>query len=274
MKFTKMQVNGNDFIVIDAINEKVPEDYSELAKELTNRKLGIGSDGFVVILKSDKADILVKIFNPDGSEPWISSNDILCASKYAFDNKIVANKKFKVETRARVVEVRVENEELILDMGEPILETKKIPAVIDKEKMVNEQIKLKDRIIRATCLSMGSPHCVIFVDKVALHPVEEEGPLIEDHEGFPRRTNVEFIQVLDENEVQMRVWERGGVGEVLCSGTGACAVVVAGVLNKKTGRKLTVHSPGGDLDVEWRESDNHVILKAKPQYVFKGEIER
>lgn len=274
MKFTKMQVNGNDFIVLDGISEKILGDYPGLAKELTNRRLGIGSDGFVIILNSKKADILVKIFNPDGSEPWISSNDVLCASKYALDNKIVTKKKFKIETRARIVEVTVENDELILDMGAPVLETKKIPAVINKEKMINEQLKLKDRIIRATCLSMGSPHCVIFVDKVASYPVEEEGPIIENHEGFPRRTNVEFVQVLNENEIRMRAWERGNVGEVLCSGTGSCAAAVAGVLNKKAGRKITAHSTGGELEVEWREKDNHVILKAKPQYIFKGEIER
>jgi len=272
MKFTKMHVNGNDFVILDAINGQVPEDYEEAAKEICNRNLGVGCNAMVIILNSQKADFLVRVFKENSSEPRISANAILCASRYAYDNKITEKKAIKVETRAKIVNVNIEDDNISADIGEPDLETKKIPSTINKTRFVNEQLKLKDRIIRATCMSLGNPHCIVFVDKLAKYNIWEEGPVIGKHEEFPRGTNVEFVQVLNDKEIQVRVWERGGVGEKLSCGTGACAAVVACVLNKKTGRKLTIHTKGGDVEAEWREKDNHLIVKAKPEYVFEGDI--
>lgn len=273
MKFTKMHVTGNDFIVIDGINNAVPEDSEELSKELCDRHFGVGADGLVLIQKSDKADILTKTYKPNGSEPKMSMNAVFCAIKYCKDNGITEKNKLKVETKARVVDVSVTEEGISADIGEPILETKKIPATIDKERMVNEQIKLKDRIIRATCMSFGTPHCVIVVDKLSAYQVEEEGPLIEHHEEFPQGTNVEFVEILNEKEIKLRPWKRD-IGETFGAGTGACAALVTGVLTEKTERKIKVHLKGGIVETEWREEDNHLILKAKPAYVFTGEIER
>ncbi|MBW2992392.1 diaminopimelate epimerase [Candidatus Woesearchaeota archaeon] len=271
MKFTKMHVNGNDFVLVDGINEQVPEDYQDIAKEICDRHMGVGSGGVIFILKSQKADFLIEAYKPDSSEPKISANSVLCASRYAYDNKIVQKNSFRVETKARVVDVSMKDDKITVDIGEPVLETKKIPATIDKERMINEQIKLKDRIIRATCMSLGNPHCVVFVEDLAKYPVEEEGPIIENHEEFPRKTNVEFVQILNDKEIRVRPWKRV-VGETLGCGTGSCAALVASVLNKKTGKKVLVHAKGGDVEVEWKEN-NHLLITANPVYIFKGEIE-
>jgi len=270
MRFTKMHVTGNDLILIDGINEELPEDLGEFAKKACDRHTGIGSGGLVVIKKSEKADILVESYKPDASEPKISANSVICASRYVLDKGIVKKSRIKAETKARELEVTIEDDGITVDIGEPELETKKIPAIINKEKMINEQITLKDRIIRATCISLGNPHCVVFVDKINTYPVEEEGPIIENHEEFPRKTNVEFVQVINEKEINMRPWKRG-TGESLGAGTGACSALVASVLNEKTGRKVTIHLKGGDVEAEWKDN-NHLILKANPKYIFEGEL--
>jgi diaminopimelate epimerase len=272
MEFVKMQIVGNDFVLVDAMKNKLDKDFPELAKMICDRCFGVGASGLIVIQKSANADFLINVFKQDGSEPRVSANSIMCASKYLRDSKIIKKDRFKAETKAKIIDITVEGDTFITDIGEPELESKKIPVVIDKDRMINEQLKLKDRIVRVTCMSLGNPHCVRFVDKLSAYDVAEEGALIENHEEFPRKTNVEFIEVINDSEIKMRPWKRS-VGEAFGAGTGACAALVACVLNNKTGRKIIVHAKGGDVEAEWKEDNNHVTLKAKPRYIFKGEIE-
>jgi len=266
MKFVKMHVAGNDLILLDTLSNSIPENYTDLAKQLCHRHFGVSADGIVLILKSDKADLKVSMINPDGSEPWVSANGVICASRYAIDTKLIEKSDFSVETKAKIVKVKVA-EQITLDLGAPLLEAKQIPALFKKQKVVNEQLKLKDRIVRATCLSMGNPHCVIFVDDVDTYDVREEGRIIENHEEFPRRINVEFVQLINDKELKVRMWERG-VGETMSFGTGACAAVVAGVLTKKTINKVDVHMPGGTVTVEY---EDHVLMTLTRMMFVKRE---
>ncbi len=272
MKFTKMNALGNDIIVINGIEEKIEKDYSELAIDLCRRKYGIGGDGIVIIEKSDKADVKMRVFNPDGSEGGISINGARCAAKYAFDHGMANKKGMTIEAQKRVMNAALEDE-MVVDVGEPILDRKEIPMLGEGEKVVNEQLVLSDRIVRITALSLDNPHCVIFVDDLAEYAFEEEGKIIENHESFPKRTNVEFVQVNNEDEITIRVWERG-VGTTLSCGTGACASVVAGVLNEKTNRNVTVHMAGGNVKVEWDEKTNHIKITGSVEYNFEGEVKR
>lgn len=272
MKFTKMNALGNDLIIINAIEEKIKQDYPELAKSLCRRKYGIGGDGIVILEKSSKADIKMVVYNPDGSESSMSINGAACAARYAFDHKMASKKGMTIETQKRVIKAVVEDD-VVIYFREPILGSKEIPMLGDKDNVINEQLILKDRIVRVTALSLDNPHCVVFVDNLADYPFAEEGKIIENHESFPKRTNVEFVQVNNEDEITIRVWERG-VGTTLSCGTGACAAAVAGVLNEKTKRNITVHMPGGDVKVEWDEKTNHIKITGSVDYNFRGEIDR
>lgn len=275
MKFTKMQGLGNDFILVDCLAKEPAGDYGELSRKLCERHFGIGADGLILILPSDTADIKMRIFNSDGSEPEMCGNGIRCFARYVYENGIVKNQSVRVETLAGIIipEMVLDGNRVVsvkVDMGEPRLERDIIPMAGPAGRVVNEPLNVDGTIYNVTCVSMGNPHCITFVSDVDDFPLSQVGPRIENHPVFPRRTNVEFIQVLNRNEVNMRVWERGA-GETLACGTGACATGVACVLNGFTDRKVTVHLAGGDLVIEWAEN-NHIYMTGPAEYVFRGEM--
>lgn len=277
MNFWKMHGLGNDFVVIDDRDGKIAEKitYNDLSEKVCNRNFGIGADGLIVVLNSMTHDIRYRIFNPDGSEPQMCGNGMRCYAKYVYDNKILDKKEFKVETLAGTIIplVNVEESGIVntvrVDMGEPILESKKVPFISENEKSINEKIDVDGEEVYITAVSMGNPHAVIFVEDTENSPVKTLGPKIEKHKRFPEKTNVEFIEVISAEEMNMRVWERGA-GETLACGTGASASLVAAVLNNKTNNKALIHLLGGDLTIEWNKENNHVYKTGPAELVFKG----
>jgi len=279
INFVKMQGLGNDFILIDCLNKLLDDKFflSYSVKKLCNRNFGIGADGLILILPSSKADLQMRIFNFDGSEAEMCGNGIRCFAKYVYENKIVTKSKFIVETLAGIIipELIIANKKVSgvkVDMGIPKLRRREIPMIgEDSPTIIDETLKINPgQIFKVTCVSMGNPHCVIFTDDVKSIAVSKIGPQIENHSLFPERINVELIQILNKKEIDLRVWERG-VGETLACGTGACAALVAAVLNKKTDREATIHLPGGNLDIQWSD-DGHVYMIGPAEVVFKGEI--
>jgi len=283
INFVKMHGLGNDFILIDCINKSLGDSsfLSYLAKKLCNRNFGIGADGLILILPSSKAALRMRIFNYDGSEAQMCGNGIRCFAKYAYENKLVSKNKFTVETLAGIITPELIFQDLKdkkvlrvkVDMGTPKLRRREIPMVgEDTPTVVDEVLKINtEQTFKVTCVSMGNPHCIIFVDDVQSIPVNEIGPKIENHPLFPEKTNVEFIQVINKKEINFRVWERG-VGETLACGTGACAALVASVLNKKSEHQVIIHLTGGDLDIHWAD-DEHIYMTGPAELVFKGEME-
>ncbi|MEA5113291.1 MAG: diaminopimelate epimerase [Geobacteraceae bacterium] len=275
MKFTKMQGAGNDYVYVNCFEETV-ENPAEVAIRVSNRNFGIGSDGLILIMPSQVADVRMRMFNADGSESEMCGNGIRCVAKYAYDHGIVTKQEITAETGAGILTLQLftngnKVEKVQVNMGTPRLSRAEIPMTGDGSlQVVNEPLNILHSTFHITCVSMGNPHCVIFVDDVAGFPVEKYGPLIENHEMFPRRTNVEFIQVISRTEVRQRTWERGA-GETLACGTGASAVSVAGVLNGLTERKILNHLSGGDLELEWREN-GPVFMTGPAVEVFTGEI--
>ncbi|WP_020471748.1 diaminopimelate epimerase [Zavarzinella formosa] len=279
MRFTKMQGCGNDYVYVDCFEEEMPEDPAKLAITISDRHFGIGSDGLILICPSDKADAQMRMFNADGSESEMCGNGLRCVAKYVYDYGIATKKTLQLETGRGVLTVNLEIADghaikATIDMGEPILEAAKIPTTLSGKPPLNQKMKYSDGEISGeinlTCVSMGNPHAVAFVDEITDHLVLKVGPLIEKHEVFPRKTNVEFIKVNSRNDLTMRVWERGS-GETLACGTGACGAAVAAVLAGKADRKVTIHLLGGDLEIEWRESDNHVYMTGPAVEVFSGD---
>jgi len=277
--FVKMHGLGNDFILIDCINKSLGDSsfLSYLAKKLCDRNFGIGADGLILILPSPKADLRMKIFNSDGTEAQMCGNGIRCFAKYAYENKLVSKNKFTVETLAGVTipELTILNNKILgvkVNMGTPKLRRKEIPMIgKDTPTVVDETLKINpEQILKITCVSMGNPHCIIFVNDLQSMPVNEIGPIIENHPLFPEKTNVEFIKVVNNKELNFRVWERG-VGETLACGTGACAALVASVLNKKTDHQVVIHLSGGDLNIQWAD-DGNIYMTGPAELVFKGEI--
>lgn len=276
MKFTKMHGLGNDFVLVDGAKEKLPEDLGALSQKLCDRHFGIGADGLVVILPSQIADVKMRIFNSDGSEPEMCGNVIRCFARLVYDLNIIRKHTIKVETLAGIIvpELIFSRDQIVsvrVDMGEPRLDRSLIPMEGAPGKVVDEAVQVDGNTYKVTCVSMGNPHCITFVSNVDDVPLADIGPKLETHPLFPRKTNVEFIHVLNKDEVNMRVWERGA-GETLACGTGACATAVACVLNGLTNRAITVHLAGGDLHIEWAEN-NHVYMTGPGQYVFTGDIE-
>lgn len=276
MKFTKMQGLGNDYIYLNCMDE-CPGDPQGLAKQLSDRHFGVGSDGLVLIMPSRVADIRMRMFNSDGSEAEMCGNASRCVGKYVYDNKIINKKTITMETLAgiKTLELTTENGKVSLvrvDMGEPVLKPADIPVKSEKDIFLSEPVTVKDRTFSVTCVSMGNPHAVSYVDDAACFPLELYGPAMETNELFPRKINSEFVEILDRNTLKMRVWERGA-GETLACGTGACAVLVASVLNGFCERKATVKLLGGDLTVEWSEKDNRVYMTGPAVKVFDGEID-
>jgi diaminopimelate epimerase len=274
MKFIKMHGLGNDFVFLDHFFDVMDVDYHKLAKKICNRQFGIGGDGLAVILASNIADARMRIFNSDGSEPEMCGNAIRCFARYVYDQGIVIHNPMRVETQAGVLTLGLNIQDgqvqaVRVDMGEPILRADLIPVLNQGDPVVGKVLEVLGEMYQYTAVSMGNPHCVIFVEDFAALDFEQIGPAIEKHSLFPRKTNVEFIQMNSPQELTMKVWERGA-GPTLACGTGACASVVAAVLNNKTERTVTVHLPGGDLFIEWG-SDNHVYMTGPATYVFKGE---
>lgn len=275
MKFHKMQGTGNDFIVTDAFKKKLSGNLSLLAKKLCDRHFGIGADGLILVLPSKCADLKMRIFNPDGSEAEMCGNGIRCAVKYVYQKNIVRKKNISVETLAGIIItnlfIRKNNVYKVkVNMGKPKLAPADIPVLLEGEKIVNREIKLQDENIRINCVSMGNPHCVIFVKNKDDAPVKILGGKLENHFLFPKRTNVEFVEVVNKNNIKVRVWERGA-GETLACGTGACASVVAGVLNNLLNRFVNVYLPGGKLQVLYNKDEN-IFLTGESKTVFEGEI--
>jgi diaminopimelate epimerase len=263
---------GNDFVVF--VNAEIPPDVSELARRICNRRFGVGADGLVYILPSAEADLRMRVFNPDGSEAEMCGNAIRCVAKYAYENGLSEKQELRVETGAGVLVPRLKLEEgkvtqIGVDMGEPILERGLIPVVGPPGRVVAETLPVDGQLFEITAVSFGNPHCVIFVPDVSSVKLHVTGPKIEHNPAFPRRTNVEFVQVLARNVMRVRVWERGA-GETLACGTGACASAVASFLNGLTDRKVTVILPGGELSVDWAE-DNHVYMAGPAAEVFRGD---
>ncbi len=271
-----MQGLGNDYIYINCLKD-YPDDPPNLAKRLSDRHFGIGSDGMVLIMRSDIADFRMRMFNPDGSEAEMCGNAIRCVGKYLYDNGIADRKRISVETLAgiRMLDLSVENSKVLfvkVDMGEPVTKPDNIPVISVKDAFVSEPVTVKGRTFRVTCVSMGNPHAVSYVDDVAAFPLEVFGSAMETNDLYPRRINCEFVEIIDRKTLKMRVWERGA-GETLACGTGACAVAVASVLNGFCDRKVTVKLLGGDLTVEWDENDRHVYMTGPAVKVFDGETE-
>ena len=276
MKFTKMHGLGNDYVYVNCMSQEI-ENPSQVVKFVSDRHFGVGSDGLVLILPSKIADFRMRMFNSDGSEADMCGNAIRCVGKYVYDNGMTDKTTIKIETLAgiKTLEMTVEKGKVALvkvDMGEPILDPRSIPVKSEKERFISEPVAVDGEVYKVTCVSMGNPHAVTYVDDVSSFPLEVVGPRMETHELYPRKINAEFVQVIDRNTLKMRVWERGA-GETLACGTGACAVLVASVLNGVSERKATVKLPGGDLIIEWDEKDGHVYMTGPAVKVFDGEIE-
>ena len=274
MFFTKVHGLGNDFVLVDCFSEDlVFPDMGALAVRICDRHFGVGADGLVLVEPSGAADARMRIFNPDGSEAEMCGNAIRCVAKYLYEHKRVVKEEVRVETAAglMVPKLLVEGglvRAVRVDMGVPRLSREEIPMEGPPGRVVGEPLSAGGCTCTVTAVSMGNPHCVIFVSDVKAVPLKDWGPAIENHRAFPRRTNVEFVQVLSREEVIMRVWERGA-GETLACGTGACASVVAGVLNGLTDRKVRVHLAAGHLDIEWSDS-GHVYMTGPAEEVFTG----
>jgi diaminopimelate epimerase len=268
---------GNDFIIIKNLAEEDLGDLPALAKQICHRNFGVGADGLILVLPSDKADVRMRIFNSDGSEPEMCGNGIRCFAIYVYQEGIVTKEIIKVETLAGIIVPRLIMEDkkisgVEVDMGPPVLDPDQIPIRgFAAGPVVEEPLEVNGKKLSITAVSMGNPHCVIFVPEISQIPFEIWGPKLETHPAFPRKTNVEFVQVIDQEQVQVRVWERGA-GPTLACGTGACAVAVAGVLSGRTGRRVTVSLPGGDLQVLWNEKDNRVYMTGPAVEVFRGEL--
>ena len=273
MHFTKMHGLGNDFVVVDNMNDEIDKP-NELAVKLSDRHLGIGADGLILICKSDIADFRMRIFNSDGSEAEMCGNGIRCVGKYVYDNKLTDKTDIEIETLGGIKKLELILQDGVVtqvrvDMGEPILTPTKIPMISDKDEIINEEFAINGEKYNITAVSVGNPHAIIFVENADKIDVEKIGKMIENYkELFPNRTNVEFIEVVSEDKIKVRVWERG-VGETQACGTAACASVVASVLNNKTSRKIEVLLLGGVLYFEWLE-DNHVLMTGPAETVFVG----
>ena len=267
-----MQGAGNDYIYVNCLEEEIT-DPVHLVREMSTRHFGIGADGLILVCPSQVADFRMRIFNPDGSEAEMCGNGIRCFAKYLYDKGLAREKRLKIETGAGVkqLELLLQKDEVVgarVDMGMPILERSEIPMRGPPGQVISESLKVGEETFTVTCVSLGNPHCIVFVSDVARAPVARVGALLESHQAFPRGTNVEFVEVESWDKLKVRVWERG-VGETLACGTGASAAVVAAVLNNLTARKATVELPGGSLQVDWQQET--LFLSGPAETVFEGE---
>jgi len=269
-----MQGLGNDYVYVDGAKERI-DDPPALARAVSDRHFGIGGDGLVLILPSESADVRMRIFNADGSEAQMCGNGIRCVAKYAFEKGLTKANPMSVETAAGVKKIELvvsggRVSQVTVDMGAPILDPPAIPVNIPQKQVVDMPIRTSRHAYQMTCVSMGNPHAVMFVDHPDAVPLEQVGPELENNPLFPQRINAHFVKVLSPAEVAMRTWERGS-GITLACGTGASAVCVAGALTRRTRRAILAHLPGGDLQLEWRESNNHVYMTGPAVEVFSGD---
>ncbi len=278
MKFTKMHGTGNDYVYVNLFEENVGDvdARSELSKKVSDRHFGIGSDGLILIGPSETADFMMDIYNADGSRAMMCGNGIRCVGKYVYDNGLTDKTEVSVETASGIKYLKLHTENgkvdtVRVDMGEPVLEPCDIPVISQKSPVVDEDIMVNTEHLKMTCVSMGNPHAVFFVDDTDNFPIEKYGPFIENASLFPERVNAEFVKVKDKHNISMRVWERGSAETMSC-GTGACASVVACILNKLTDRTVTVSILGGELVINWNENDGHVYMTGPAVTVFEGEI--
>lgn len=273
IKFTKMHGLGNDFVLLDCREYDLPQDFmlEELSKRLCHRRLGIGADQLILLCPSVIADFKMRIFNADGGEVEMCGNGIRCLAKYIWERGISNKDILNIETLAGIIRPERIGEFVRVDMGEPRFEPEYIPINLSQKDVIDYPLHIKDREFRITCVSMGNPHAVIFLNEdISDFPVSEYGPEIENHTLFPKRTNVEFVNVINRKELSMRVWERGS-GETMACGTGASATGVAAILKGLTDRGVTIHLLGGDLFIEWAEN-NHVYMTGPAVEVFEGYI--
>ena len=275
MKFTKMHGIGNDYVYVNCFEESV-KNPAEVSKFVSNRHFGIGSDGLILISPSAIADFRMNIYNADGSQAEMCGNGIRCVAKYVYDYGLTDKTEISVETLAGIkyLRLQVENGKVAsveVNMGAPILEPKEIPVAVEESPVVNVPVEVKGKIYHMTCVSMGNPHAIIFMNNVKDLDIEAIGPYFENHTVFPKRTNTEFVEVLDRNTVNMRVWERCS-DETLACGTGACATTVACILNDKTENEVTVHLLGGDLKIRWDREANQVYMTGPATVGVDGEI--
>ncbi len=280
MKFTKMHGAGNDYVYVDCFSQSAPENAPELARQIAHRHFGVGGDGLILIRPSDSADARMQMFNADGSESEMCGNGIRCVAKFVYDHGIAKRDALKIETGAGVLDLALSVgsdglvDQVTVDMGVPELVGPKVPTTIptarDDQRVIAVPVEFAGQTLEVTCVSMGNPHCVIFVEEASDELVLGLGPKIEIDPRFPNRINVEFVEVLSPTEVRQRTWERGS-GETWACGTGASAVCVAGVLAGRTERKILNHLLGGDLTLEWIEQSDHVMMTGPATEVFSGE---
>ena len=276
MKFTKMHGAGNDYVYVDCTKEEL-QNPSVISKYISDRHFGIGADGLILIKSSNKADFFMEMYNADGSQGKMCGNGIRCVGKYVFDNGLTDKTTVKVDTLSgiKIIDLIVKNGKVTsakVNMGSPILIAKDIPVVSDYEKVIAQDIEVNGKTYNMTCVSMGNPHAIVYVDSTDNLKIEEIGPYFEMNERFPEQINTEFIQVIDRQNLKMRVWERGS-GETLACGTGACASLVATVLNGLCDDTAMLHLLGGDLKVTWDRNANIVYLEGPAATVFTGEID-
>lgn len=276
MKFTKMHGIGNDYVYVNGLKETI-ENKPAMVRFVSDRHTGVGSDGLIIINKSDVADFEMEMYNSDGSRAEMCGNGIRCVGKYVYDYGLTDKKELAIETLGGIkyLKLTVEQgkvQEVQVDMGEPILKPADIPVLSEKEPVLMEELEVDGEIYRVNCVSMGNPHAVIFVEEeVAGLPLEKMGPKFENHARFPKRINTEFARVLDRKHIEMRVWERGA-GETMACGTGACATAVAAILNNLTDEEVTLHLLGGDLFIRWDRETNRVYMTGPAATVFDGEL--
>lgn len=276
MKFTKMHGCGNDYVYVNCLDKEM-KNPGEVSKIVSDRHFGIGSDGLILVCPSKVADFRMRMFNADGSEGEMCGNGIRCVAKFVYDYRLTDKTQISIETGAGIkyLDLTVEAGKVSLvkvDMGEPILKASDVPVISEKEKVIDEPIEVAGKEWKMTCVSMGNPHAVVYVEDTASFEIEKYGPHFENHSVFPKRTNTEFVQIISRTELNMRVWERGSAETWAC-GTGTCACVMASILNGYTDNKVLVHLLGGDLIIEYDEKTNHIFMTGPATTVFEGEIE-
>ncbi len=275
MKFTKMHGAGNDYVYVDCFAQPRPENPADLARRISHRRFGVGGDGLILIEPSDRADARMRMFNADGSQAEMCGNGLRCVAKYVYDHGIATRPDLNIETGAGVLPVRVHAcdgraHRITVDMGRPVLDPAEIPTTLAQDRVVDRETQFGNQRLNVTCVSMGNPHCVVFVPSATDALVLELGPVIETDPRFPRRTNVEFVEVLSPTRLRQRTWERGA-GETWACGTGASAVCVAGVVTGRSERKVQIELLGGTLDLEWDAASDHVLMTGPAVEVFQGE---
>lgn len=278
MKFTKMQGCGNDYVYINGFTEHIPQEKKpEIVRAISDRHFGIGSDGAIFINPAKEADFEMEMYNADGTRSEMCGNGMRCVGKYVYDYGLTNQTEFSVVSAGKIkyLTLTLENDKASLirvNMGSPILKPDEVPVLAKGDAVIKEPIKVLDKEYEMTCVSMGNPHAVIFVEDTSSFPVNEIGPYFENHEKFPNRTNTEFVEIVDRNHIKMRVYERG-TGETLACGTGCCASVVACILNELTDHNVYVEVLGGEILVEWNREENQIYMTGPAVTVFDGEIE-